>query len=87
MTTVGVYPQHIFLVPLTEKEKKGCLAYEHQSEALNESIADIFGIMTKPYQGETDLGEVDWSIGRGIYRENSEFVMRSKDNPTASNVQ
>ncbi|EHK96529.1 putative protease prtS [Glarea lozoyensis 74030] len=46
------------------------LAYEFQSGALNESMADVFGTMIKQYfgpKGKVLAADADWLIGEGIF--------------------
>jgi Zn-dependent metalloprotease len=44
------------------------LEYENQSGALNESIADIFGIMIKQWANKTLARKSDWLIGKNILK-------------------
>lgn len=46
------------------------LEYEYQSGALNESLADVFGIMIKQYfhpDGQQKSADADWLVGEGIF--------------------
>jgi Zn-dependent metalloprotease len=44
------------------------LAYEKQSGALNESLADVFGIMVKQWANKTFARKADWLIGSNILK-------------------
>ncbi|MDX6241446.1 MAG: hypothetical protein QOG10_6270 [Kribbellaceae bacterium] len=44
------------------------LAYEGQSGALNESISDVFGSLTKQYDLGQSAAEADWVIGAGLFQ-------------------
>jgi hypothetical protein len=44
-------------------ENTAALAYSGQSGALNESIADVFGVMVKQYALGQDAAAADWLIG------------------------
>jgi len=68
-------------LPANEGEQ-GCLVNGNQSRALRESITDIFGIMFKHYQNRNGSDGVDWSLGKGIYREGENIILRSMDHPT-----
>ncbi|HEY0474838.1 MAG TPA: M4 family metallopeptidase [Kribbella sp.] len=43
------------------------LAYEGQSGALNESISDVFGSLTKQHHLGQSSADADWLIGAGIF--------------------
>ncbi|WP_344240417.1 M4 family metallopeptidase [Kribbella hippodromi] len=43
------------------------LAYEGQSGALNESISDVFGSLTKQYALGQSAADADWLIGAGLF--------------------
>ena len=43
------------------------LIYYGQSGALNESIADCFGVMTKQYRLNQTAAQADWLIGKEIF--------------------
>ena len=45
----------------------GGLVYRDQSGALNEHIADVFGVLTKQYKLGQGACEADWLIGAGIF--------------------
>ncbi len=44
------------------------LNYEKQSGALNESFADVFGIMIKQWANKTQARKSDWLIGKNILK-------------------
>lgn len=44
------------------------LAYENQSGALNESFADVFGILVKQWTNNTPARKSDWLIGSNILK-------------------
>lgn len=44
------------------------LAYEHQSGALNESLADVFGILVKQWANKTAARKSDWLIGKNVLK-------------------
>ncbi len=44
------------------------LLYENQSGALNESFADVFGILVKQWANNTDARQSDWLIGSNILK-------------------
>lgn len=46
------------------------LVYWDQSGALNESMADVFGIMVKQYKDRETVLESDWIIGKDIFTTN-----------------
>ncbi len=64
----------------------GCLAYERQSGALNESLADIIGITTKHFASKSHLHDIDWSIGKGIYLDKDDLALRSFENPNGDST-
>jgi Zn-dependent metalloprotease len=43
------------------------LEYQGQSGALNESISDVFGSLTKQYQLDQTAEQADWIIGEGLF--------------------
>ncbi|WP_340615698.1 M4 family metallopeptidase [Xenorhabdus entomophaga] len=47
-------------------ESEADLYYFYQSGALNESIADVFGIMVKQYVKNQKASESDWLLGQGL---------------------
>jgi Zn-dependent metalloprotease len=46
------------------------LAYANQSGALNESISDVFGALTKQYHLAQTAAQADWIIGAGLFTPN-----------------
>ncbi|MQA04790.1 MAG: peptidase M4 family protein [Streptosporangiales bacterium] len=42
------------------------LAYENQAGALNESMSDVFGVLTKQHKLEQTADQADWLIGKGL---------------------
>ncbi|HMS64938.1 MAG TPA: M4 family metallopeptidase [Ignavibacteria bacterium] len=56
------------------------LDYEFQSGALNESFADIFGIMIKQKAMNLDVKKSNWLIGENILKGN-QFAVRSLKRP------
>jgi Zn-dependent metalloprotease len=55
------------------------LIYENQSGALNESYADVFGIMVKQYFLNQTAEESDWLIGKGVLI--GDYALRSMKMP------
>jgi Zn-dependent metalloprotease len=47
-------------------EASGGLTYQGQSGALNESISDVFGVLTEQYHLDQTADEASWLIGAGI---------------------
>jgi Zn-dependent metalloprotease len=47
-------------------QHSGGLAYQGQSGALNESIADVLGTIARQHAEGTDVYAADWLIGKGI---------------------
>ncbi|MFF3820355.1 M4 family metallopeptidase [Streptomyces bluensis] len=47
----------------------GGLDYQDQSSALNESISDVFGSLTKQYTLRQTAEDADWLIGAGVLAE------------------
>lgn len=47
---------------------EAALKYENQSGALNESFADVFGILIKQYTNKTAARKSDWLIGSNILK-------------------
>ncbi len=45
----------------------GGLVYRDQSGAINEHVADVFGVLTKQYKLKQSAHEADWLIGAGIF--------------------
>jgi len=56
------------------------LAYENQSGALNESFADVFGILVKQWNGKTQAKKADWLIGKNVLI-GSKYALRSMKAP------
>lgn len=48
-------------------EHEAALVYANQSGALNESIADVFGILAKQFHLGQSVTESDWIIGAGLF--------------------
>lgn len=48
----------------------GNLIYQNQPGALNESLADVFGILVKQYQLKQSVKDADWIVGQGIFTGN-----------------
>lgn len=58
------------------------LDYQDQSGALNESFADIFGVLVKQYFKKQKAEEADWLIGKGIFTKKIKGVaLRSMKEP------
>ncbi|MDC9612407.1 M4 family metallopeptidase [Xenorhabdus khoisanae] len=72
-------------------ESEANLDYAYQSGALNESIADVFGIMVKQYTNNQQASESDWLIGQGILgyalnpNNDPNIALRSFKNPGSAN--
>lgn len=49
-------------------DSEGGLTYLKQSGALNESLSDVFGILTKQYRLRQSADDSDWLIGVGLFR-------------------
>ncbi len=47
-------------------QDEAALAYRGQSGALNESLADVFGVLVKQYALRQRADEADWLIGAGL---------------------
>ena len=47
-------------------ESEAALVYVNQSGALNESVSDVFGILTKQYALKQTVQQADWLIGAGL---------------------
>ncbi len=59
----------------------GCnLLYEHQSGALNESFADVFGMLVRQYANKEEARKSDWLIGKNIMI-GKKFALRSMAEP------
>lgn len=48
-------------------ERAGGLDYQDQSGALNESIADVFGVLTEQYSLGHTADQATWLVGAGIF--------------------
>ncbi|QAY60696.1 M4 family peptidase [Microbacterium protaetiae] len=48
-------------------EASGGLDYQGQSGALNESISDVFGVLTEQYHLGQTADEASWLVGEGIF--------------------
>ncbi|WP_435526243.1 M4 family metallopeptidase [Microbacterium elymi] len=48
-------------------ESSGGLDYQGQSGALNESISDVFGVLTEQYQKQQTADQATWLVGAGIF--------------------
>ncbi|MBD2809962.1 peptidase M4 family protein [Xenorhabdus sp. Vera] len=59
-------------------ESEANLFYAYQSGALNESIADVFGIMVKQYANNQKADESNWLLGQGLL--GSKFNPDNKSN-------
>lgn len=50
-------------------DSEAALVYANQSGALNESLSDVFGILTKQYALQQTVEQSDWIIGAGLLTE------------------
>ncbi len=58
------------------------LVYVGQSGALNESISDVFGVLTTQYLRQQRADEADWLVGAGLFTERVQGVaLRSMKAP------
>jgi Zn-dependent metalloprotease len=65
---------------VTQYEAK--LAYANQPGALNESMSDVFGVLTKQYKLGQTAAEADWLVGQGLFTSNVKGVaLRSMKAP------
>ncbi|BDR10859.1 hypothetical protein CTR2_R41970 [Comamonas thiooxydans] len=48
-------------------DREGGLSYQGQSGALNESLADVFEILTKQFHLQQRVSSADWLIGVGLF--------------------
>lgn len=63
-------------------EREAGLIYSDQSGALNESLADVFGVMVKQHHLEQNVEEADWLIGQGLLTDRvNGRALRSMANP------
>jgi Zn-dependent metalloprotease len=46
------------------------LIYQNQPGALNESLADVFGVLVKQYKLKQSAKDADWIIGQGLFTTN-----------------
>jgi hypothetical protein len=58
------------------------LEYYGESGALNEHLADVFGILLEQYVKGESAAKSDWTIGKGLYKQSPGYV-RSLKNPTS----
>ena len=61
------------------------LVYQGQSGALNESLADVFGSLTKQYAKNQTADEADWLIGNDIVGPALKPALRSMKAPGTAN--
>lgn len=47
-------------------DSEAALVYANQAGALNESLSDVFGILTKQYALQQSAAQADWIIGSGL---------------------
>ena len=58
------------------------LVYRGQSGALNESVADVFGVLVEQYALELDVAAASWLIGEGLFTDQVEGnALRSMKEP------
>ncbi len=50
-------------------ESEAALVYVNQPGALNESISDVFGVLTKQYRLGQRADQADWLVGAGLLTE------------------
>ncbi|WP_295794934.1 M4 family metallopeptidase [Mucilaginibacter sp.] len=64
------------------------LAYQDEAGGLNESISDVFGSMFRQWQGNQDVSQADWLIGKDIMGPGAVArgfsCLRDMSNPAAS---
>lgn len=56
------------------------LTYENQSGALNESFADVFGILVKQWSNKTPAKKSDWLVGKEVLK-GDQYALRSLKSP------
>lgn len=56
---------------------EACFDYEDQPGALNESFADVFGVLTLQYQRKQSVREATWRIGEGLLAKYPRQALRS----------
>lgn len=61
------------------------LVYQGQSGALNESMSDVFGSLTKQYAGKQTAEDADWLIGNDIVGPALQPALRSMKAPGTAN--
>jgi Zn-dependent metalloprotease len=61
------------------------LVYQGQSGALNESMSDVFGSLTKQYAKKQTADEADWLIGNDIVGPTLQPALRSMKAPGTAN--
>src|SRR3972149_1395074 len=65
-------------------ENTANLIYENQPGALNESFADVFGVL---FEFSVEGGNGDWLLGEDITTpKTAGSVLRNRENPAATNV-
>ena len=66
---------------VTQFSIPGGLDYQDQSGALNESISDVFGSITKQWSLKQTVANADWLIGAGIMAPGAGKALRSMKSP------
>jgi len=61
------------------------LVYQGQSGALNESLSDVFGSLTKQYARKQTAAEADWLIGNDVVGPTLQPALRSMKAPGTAN--
>lgn len=61
------------------------LVYQGQSGALNESMSDVFGSLTKQYARKETAGKADWLIGKDVVGPVLKPALRSMKAPGTAN--
>lgn len=63
-------------------ESEAGLVYAHQSGALNESMSDVFGVLTKQYVKQQTAEQADWLVGADLLTDQVKGVaLRSMKHP------
>ena len=63
-------------------ESEAGLVYAHQSGALNESISDVFGVLTQQFLKQQTAGQADWLVGADLLTDKVKGIaLRSMKNP------
>jgi Zn-dependent metalloprotease len=57
----------------------------HSPGAINESISDVFGSLVKQYKLGQTAEQADWLIGKGIFKDDQEWALRSMKKPGTAN--